>query len=48
MKSLPEKAQWQGILAARARAEEMSEHEKRSAKEALKTELQACQKIDNT
>lgn len=48
MKSPPEKAQWQGILAVRLRAEEMTEHEKRSAKEALKTESQAYQKIDNT
>lgn len=28
--------------------ENMSEREKGSAKEALKTKLQACQKIDNT
>lgn len=48
MKSPPEQAQWQRILAVRSRAEEMAEHEKRSAKEALKTESQAYQKIDNT
>lgn len=34
----PENAQWQGISAVSLRAEEMTEHEKRSAKESLKTE----------
>lgn len=48
MKSPSEKAQWEGILAARSRGEEMSEHEKGLAKKALKTKSQACQKIDNT
>lgn len=48
MKSPSEQTQWQGILALRSRAEEMAEHENRSAKEALKTASQAYQKIDNT
>lgn len=48
MKSPPEKAQWEGSLAARSRAEEMSEHEKGSAKDTSKMESQACHKIDNT
>lgn len=34
-------------LAARSRGEEMCEHEKGLAKEALKTKSQACQKIYN-
>lgn len=46
MKSPPEKAQWEGSLAARSRGEEMSE--KGLAKETLKVKSQACQKIDNT
>lgn len=48
MKSPPEKAQWQGVLAVRSRAEEMTEHEKRSVKEALKTDSQAYREINNT
>lgn len=38
MNSPPENVQWQGISAVNLRAAEMTEHEKRSAKESLKTE----------
>jgi len=44
----PENAQWQGISAVSWRAERMTQHEKRSSKEALNTESQAYKKIDNT